>query len=351
MSIVQLPDGRWRLDFRLSRNKRYRRHFSTKAAAENFRADIKASGGRKKQSLSQAIDNYLNWAEKIKRKAASTIRCDRGRLGIFLKWAQGREISKPDQIDFKAVDSFRSYFYENAPFDRDRIKKRYKPPNIESTWEHYRQNLSSFLAWCLKRRIVSENPARDPEFIPKPRKLIPPHFKPSELNRIFDYFDNRDKELAVPYFSIIFRTLAYTGMRAGELWRLEWRHIDFKRNQITIEISKNKTGRIVPIFSKLKPWLEKLPRDTRYIFGDSNGGHLYTQSWLLRQLEEATNMLGLERRRVHDLRHSFGASLARNRVSIAEIQKLMGHKLISSTLIYLAFSNDDLEKAVESLDI
>jgi integrase len=349
----KLPGGKWRIDFRLpgDRTRRYRRTFSSRSQAEDFLNDLLGglpdSGG-----LTAILDEYLEWSARVRGKSAATVQRDKSRLGRFIRWAEQRKISQPRDITFPVMADFQKYFFENAPFDRPRIRKRYRPPNTPANWDHYRQNIAAFLNWCQKRRLITENPAVDPDLRVKLAKKIPPHFKPDELRAIFKYFDDRDRAEPVPWFSIMFRLLAYSGLRLGEARNLRWRNLDLKANRLTIEISKNKTARVLPIAPALPMWLNKLPlgKPDDYLFGDGNGGRLYTESWLLRQLVEATEALGMERRRIHDFRHSFAASLARNRVSIAEIQKLLGHKQITSTMIYIAFFPDDLKDAISKLD-
>jgi integrase/recombinase XerD len=53
----------------------------------------------------------------------------------------------------------------------------------------------------------------------------------------------------------------------------------------------------------------------------------------------------------HSLRHSFASSLVAKGVSIATIQRLMGHANISETQVYLHISHELKAEAVELLDM
>ena len=354
---VRTDDG-WKVDFRLpgNRNKRFIRHFpgrDSKHLAEEFIREIltkDARGPERKDVLSSAIHDYINWQEKIAGRAPATVRRDRGRLRIFNEWAIKNRIRSANDITFNHVVAFQKYFFDNAPFDRGRVLKRYKALNIPSNWEHYRQTLSAFLNWCIKRDLASKNPAADREFKIKLQKKIPPHFDPGELEKIFAYFDSRDANQPIPYFSVLFRLLAYTGMRLGEARNLKWDDINWDRGYINITKSKNKGVRVIPLHKKLKFWLKKLPMETELLFDNGGGQRLYSESWVLRQLVEACTMLRIKRRRIHDLRHSFAASLARQRVSLPEIQRLLGHQAITSTMIYVVFYPDELRNAINALE-
>lgn len=335
--------GCWRVDFRVPGTaKRIRRKFKDQAAAAAFIDDF-FSGLKEQPQIGDLIRQYLRWSETIKGKTPATVKRDAVRLAVFLRWLTSVRLSAPNDVTFKHFDRFRTWFFDNAPFDSPRVRKRFRPPNTAANWEHYRQNIAAFYAWCQKRGFASVNPAADPEFKHRSDRRIPPHFRPPELRKIFDYFDTRDADQPVPWFSIMFRTLAYTGMRFGELHALEWSAVDFKRRRITIVKSKSKKPRVIPIAEPLLPWLKKLPHDTPPF-------SLYSASWCLRQLHEACDAVRIDRRRIHDLRHTFAASLARNGVSLAQIQKLLGHSDISSTLVYIHFMPDDLSAALTSLD-
>lgn len=348
-------DGQvWKVAFRIGGRdgKYYRRRFKTETQARDFIKDILAGDiERPHLPLIKLAGEYISWSEQIRRKSSVTVRRDRSRLSIFTNWAAQVGITKPSQVGFEQLAAFQKYFYNNAPFDQTRVKKRYKQINIPANWEHYRQTLSAFLNWCIKRGYAHENAAGDGELRSKIQRKIPPHFQPEELERIFAYFDKRDADQKIPYFSIFFRLLAYTGIRLGEAQNLRPEDIDLKRNIINITKSKAKTVRSIPINKKLLSWLKRLPLKGKYAFDDGQEGHLYSDAWILRQLVMACLDLKIPRRRVHDFRHTFAASLARARVSLPEIQRLLGHELISTTIQqYVVFYSDDLKAAIDSLD-
>ncbi len=51
----------------------------------------------------------------------------------------------------------------------------------------------------------------------------------------------------------------------------------------------------------------------------------------------------------HVLRHSFGKALIDAQVSIEKVAALLGHSNLNTTRIYITPSNQDLEKAVETI--
>jgi integrase len=198
--------------------------------------------------------------------------------------------------------------------------------------------------------------------------------KQISFGAILAYFDHRDippadivtpakagvypsVPLGVPWFSIYFRILLYMGLRPGHPFKLRWMDIDYRAGLIYIERSKTDAAWSIPIHPDLRPWLDKLPRPKRpeqsetLLFDNGSGGQLYSMSWVSRQLVEACTACGIRRRRVYDFRHTFAYLLASSGRSLIEIQKLMGHKVVQTTMQYIAFYPDDLRNAISSLKL
>ncbi len=345
----------WFADFRYPdpsnqrKTLRARRYFPTKRLASQF-IDQMFDGLPDAPPPNQLIKEYLHWSEAIKRKSHITVRNDTSRLKRFTEWMKIAGIADVAAINFAAIAAFQQWYFANAPFDKARIKKRYKIVNTEATWEKYRQNVSSFLNWCKKRDyFAGDNPAGDPEFKIKTQRKIPAHFNPEDLVKLFEYLDRRDKDEAVPWYSIIYRIFAYTGMRFSELANLTWKDVDLRRQVINLSKTKNKSPRSIPISDHLLPWINQLPKDGDLVLDNGAGSCIYTESWLLRHLVDVCQFLDMPRRRLHDFRHTFAVSLIRSQTPLPVVQRLLGHKHISSTMIYITFDTDDLRQAVDRL--
>lgn len=173
-----------------------------------------------------------------------------------------------------------------------------------------------------------------------------------------------EKLVAASYkpFSDIFTVLAFTGLRIDELKGLRYGDIDFSGMSIRVGVqgkrqtTKSKSGsRRVPIgesvFPILKKWCE---RDTINsstpvlpvgLLEDTNGGrnsyqmiydafqYACIKAGLLRAPKKAAYTL-------HSLRHTYGVLMARAGVPIVDIMKLLGHRDIKTTMIYLDYTDD-----------
>lgn len=98
--------------------------------------------------------------------------------------------------------------------------------------------------------------------------------KPSESNRRsrFLSIEEKDKLLAAckissnPYLYPIVSLALVTGMRFGEIIRLNWENIDFNQNLITLEVTKNGKRRVVPLSQSIKAILNSTQTSDHKMF-------------------------------------------------------------------------------------
>ena len=343
----------WRVNFR-HKGQKYRKRFAggpeAKGIAEEYIERITAGDfpqGDFRQ-LEQIILEYHRWSEKIKGKADSTMWHQRHVLSVLSEWMKARslELIRFSQNEMR---QFQDYYFRHAPFYR---KKNYRPRSSShrATWNYWRQCVSAFFAWCIRLGYMDSNPATASEFKLKtdtqPIRII----KPDELRKIFEFLDEYDQHARVPY-GTFFRCLLYTGMRRNELVNLKWQDVSLRKRKITVVASKTGQPRTIPISSKLLPYLESLlTRDNTYLFDSGRNEPLYRSNRYWKILRMATGAAGLRDIRIHDLRHTFAANLAMASVPIGIIQKLLGHKHLKYTQIYIDFYPERFQESIERLD-
>ncbi|PTH61875.1 site-specific integrase [Staphylococcus agnetis] len=167
----------------------------------------------------------------------------------------------------------------------------------------------------------------------------------------------------------VFSTLAYTGLRAGELIALKWSDIDFENNTISItktyynpnnnkkkyQILTPKTDssigkisvdpKIIMLLKDYKvnvqdKWKNELYVDNDFVFTDNNGYPLVIkklQLWIKAILKKTNINKNIS---THSFRHTHCALLIEAGVHIKEIQERLRHKDINTTMnIYAKITN------------
>lgn len=163
--------------------------------------------------------------------------------------------------------------------------------------------------------------------------------------------------------SVMILCMLDAGMRVGEVVKskIGWFCYDNQLlDALTIpaEFTKSKTERTVPICLRLKSALKLM-----FNYWNANTLKTYEQPCFLnsvwgepmsaRQVQRIVKTIGrkagLNDIHPHMLRHTFGTRLMRT-TNASVVQKLLGHKHLSSTQIYCHPNADDLHKAIDDMD-
>jgi integrase len=142
----------------------------------------------------------------------------------------------------------------------------------------------------------------------------------------------------------IIASAIYTGMRLGELQNLTWEDIDFKHNMITVQKSKSKKFRKIPLHTGLRKILYPLNGSGPCF--DTNGFY-----WQIFHLRKKLKKAKLKRFRFHDLRHTFASMMIKSGVDILTVSKLLGHSSVVVTQIYAHLYQDHIKDAMKKLRI
>ena len=167
---------------------------------------------------------------------------------------------------------------------------------------------------------------------------------------------------ASPHLRTIFILALNTGMRRGEIFRLEWRDVDFDQGIITVRKPKNYETRYIPMNASVRDALATQPRrivvDSEatgrverracpYVFSNDDGSPLKA---IDTGFQASLNRAGITKHfRFHDMRHTFASHLVMKGVDMRTVAKLMGHKDIKQTMRYAHLAPDHLQAAVEVL--
>jgi integrase len=144
----------------------------------------------------------------------------------------------------------------------------------------------------------------------------------------------------------IFKMALVTGMRRGELFRLKWEHIDFRRKTVKIIEPKRGEDAVIPLSDAAKSVLEGLPENpSEYVFPGATGGQRSCVNRASREIREKAK-LPKGFRMLHGLRHFFASELASSgKVEMYVLQKLLTHKSPKMTQRYAHLRDHTLQDA------
>lgn len=228
--------------------------------------------------------------------------------------------------------------------------------------------ISSAVYFARKYKIIKDNPL---EFIKasdyyKYCKVV---YKPAdkqilsseELHKLQEQFakDHQKKPYYMPTYAVELAML--TGMRAGELSALRWNRItdeyviidssektNPKKNEFTVEGTKNKSIRLFPIDTEIRQLLDKIKLvqqefgyDSEWVFANEDGRiHGKTISACIKTKCRQT---GVKECGIYTLRKTFNSGLRCNGVSAVVASQLLGHSPETNNKYY-TFDNTTLKQ-------
>ena len=224
-----------------------------------------------------------------------------------------------------------------------------------------RNVLSAALRDAMKREYIYRNVARlvdVPKGDPRPRRVWT-----SEEVRIFLTYARNYR-----YCELFLLMFTY-GLRRGEACGLLWKNIDFDANTIYIRqqltvvrgvmqlgtLKTPESRRDLTLTPALKEALQAeyerrgCPSESEFVFVTQVGTPVYTRS-LLRTFKYHAAMAGLKPITLHEIRHTVATLLKEAGVPMKEIQTILGHSSIMTTMdIYAHSTTTEQSKAITAL--
>lgn len=224
---------------------------------------------------------------------------------------------------------------------------------------------------------IKTNPMND-VIIPKKRKTL------DDTDKTVNFYTKEQlrtfletlKEHAPYQMYVVFRVMAFTGMRKGELAALKWSDVDFENGTISINrtVAFNNTGKFhiqtpktrksirtistdTITLNALKTWKNKLRKELfkqgqnidkgdEFIFRTQKGNFII--KYIDKFLPSFLKKYDLPPIKPHGFRHTHASLLFESGASIKEVQDRLGHENIKTTMdIYTHVTKSAREKTAE----
>ncbi len=289
-----------------------------------------------------ALKDFLEFLRSQRALSPATVRnygADLAQWFLFLKDLLGR--SRLDMEDV-SESALRRFIFHRHP----RLAKSSQARALAT----YR----CFFRFLVERGRLERNPARSLRS-PKASVTVPGFLDVDDMMAFLDALQKRAKVPSAPWTAVrdwaLFETLYSTGLRVGELVRLNLDHVDLHEGMVRT-MGKGAKERIVPIGSKAleaircyraafkKQWPGS--SDPEALFLNGRGGRLTDRSvrrLLTARLRDAGQWRPLS---PHGIRHSFATHLLGSGADLRSIQEMLGHAGLSTTQRYTKVDLDRL---------
>lgn len=145
---------------------------------------------------------------------------------------------------------------------------------------------------------------------------------------------------------VMLMTAYSAGLRVSELVRLKQKHIDSARMVIRVEQGKGRKDRYTILSQRLLKELRiyyKACRPENWLFPAKNSIRHISITSAQRVYYRAKKKSGITKGKgIHTLRHCFASHLLEAGYDVLRIQILMGHRSLSTTMVYLHVSSKGL---------
>jgi integrase len=241
---------------------------------------------------------------------------------------------------------------EVAPLDVDRLRlaiaKKKAPRTVKNILELLRR-LSNF---AVNKQLCNPLPFR--VSMPRVNNLKTEDLNAKQMARLLavlrgEHLDD-DPPDADPSVDPDARDVVYlalfSGLRRGEIFRLKWDDIDFRRSFITLKETKGGTDTTIPLSDAALKVIKGCTRtDSPYIFPGRYGGERTDIKKALQKIRIRAK-LPEGFRPLHGLRHVFASGLASSgEVDLYTLQRLLTHKTPMMTMRYSHLRDDTLRRA------
>jgi integrase/recombinase XerD len=192
-------------------------------------------------------------------------------------------------------------------------------------------NLNLCAIKFLLEEVIRKNIHLNMKYSRRP-KSIPTFLTKDETRELFNVIDNDKHKLMIE--------LMYSaGMRVSEMLNLRVKDFEIAMDYGWIRKGKGNKDRVFIIADDLKQEIEEYIRDNNLIADDllfSRNSfvplHTRTVQEILKKAAKRAKIM--KNVHPHTLRHSFAKHLVDNGYSITDVQKLLGHNSIETTMIY-----------------
>lgn len=273
---------------------------------------------------------------------------DKGRWTIDRIW----EEYKLHKADLKGLrqDKNRYELYIKTPFgkkephaivrlDIDRLRIKLSKTKSPQTVKHIVSLLRRIINFGFSKGLCPALPFKIE--IPRVDNCKTDDLNPDQLSALLKAIDESEHVIA----SNMMLTALYTGMRRGEMFKLQWEDIDFERGFIHLRAPKGSVSQKIPLNNPARLVFGKMPKTSKYVFPGRDGKQRTDINKAVNEIKTAA-CLPKKFRPLHGLRHVYASMLASSgQVDMYTLQKLLTHKSPAMTQRYAHLRDDALQQA------
>ena len=196
--------------------------------------------------------------------------------------------------------------------------------------------------------VVGQDPVKFEVPAPKQEQRLPEILSRDEVTLLIESPPNRKHRL-------LLATIYSAGLRVSEAVHLKISDIDRTRMTLRVEQGKGRKDRVLPLSRRLKVEIEdylRLDRPRVWLFPNRVGSSPVDVTVAQKVFYAAKLRAGITKHGgIHALRHAFATHLIEAGADVPTVQRLLGHRSVSTTMRYFHLSEARLSSLRSPLDL
>ncbi|HTV59936.1 MAG TPA: tyrosine recombinase XerC [Verrucomicrobiae bacterium] len=304
--------------------------------------------------MKEALEGFLHYLRYERNASPATIRDYGEDIECFRKYVTppGEATMPLREVDHRVIREFVSFLYDRG-LQKATVARRLAA-------------LRTFFKYCMRERLVNQNPAKLVS-TPKLPKRLPRVLTAEEMNSFLNQLayanpqerktsrgrtPGEESKLLLKRDRAILELLYASGLRVSELVGLNTGSLDWKGQMLRV-LGKGRKERVVPFGTKAlgaleaywpirREMLQNGEADPEAVFVNHQGGRLTARS--VRNIVKKYARLANVNWDLHphSLRHAFATHLLADGADLRAIQELLGHVSLSTTQRYTQASIEQL---------
>ena len=167
--------------------------------------------------------------------------------------------------------------------------------------------------------------------------------------RVSEFLAAVDAEARNPHVPVMLRVMVGLGLRESEVLGMRWEWFDLENQTYTVGKAKGKEARVLPVPMWLWSAIHTMPKTISPWVFPAVDGKPHRSQFCKKALQRVCAKLGLGNVTQHRLRATFASLHAEAGTPVPEIQQMLGHKSIATTMIYVETNLDAKRRAQDAL--
>ncbi len=289
------------------------------------------------QHFQNQLDGFFRSMEG-KNRSPKTILAYATDLGQFLMWVADNDstVASVGDIDRTHIIDFMASLSERKLTGVSRARK------LAALREFFRHLMAS--------EVIEQSPAMGVE-TPKTERNGKAWLRPDEYSRMLSLAAGNPRDYC------ILTVFLQTGIRVSELCALRIEDVELKGKQLMVRSGKGMSARQISLESKglraLKTWLQlrpAVPHD-RIFTNERDGGAITERGVRMLVTKYRVNAGITKQASCHALRHTFATVKASKGVSPYQLQRLLGHSKLDTTMVYVHLGRENEAAVMEETSL